>query len=222
MRMGTLAIVAGAVLGLAASAPAAVIVQNASFEDSTVGTAAYTPTFGGLAPVPGWTFGPSGGGASYDGLAAQVGGDTANSSFYLDMYNPPDGNQAAFIEGTGTISQSLSGFDMGVQYAVSFWSEGRNAANGSQTLIVKLDSTTLTFTGNGSVTPPAGQAFFLYTSDPFTATSASHTLSFTGLTPFSTSDVTSFIDLVSVTALPEPASLSLLALGATLLLKRRR
>ena len=142
--------------------------------------------------------------------------------------------QAGLIQGAVSFSQTISGFD-GQGYTLSFLAEGRNGQAGSNPFTVSLGGTTLTFTpgttvnpaatitgGNTTVTPPRGTAFVQYTSDPITpANGSSPLLSFNGI-GVTGQDVTSFVDNVTFTAVPEPASCGAAAVGGVALLARRR
>ncbi|MBX9579632.1 MAG: PEP-CTERM sorting domain-containing protein, partial [Gemmataceae bacterium] len=193
-----LALALVAALGLATPpAQAGPLVLNPGFE---------TPDPGG-----GYQYGPAGA----DWTFIDGGGIAANGSAF--NVAGAAGNQAAFLQGPGSASQDASGFDAGT-YTLSFLAEGRNALEGSNAVAVTLDGTPLLFGGAGTITPPAGSAFVLYTSDPFTVAAGTHTLTFTGQNVDQRvgNDKMSFIDEVrfrSAAAVPEPASLALLTSG---------
>src|SRR6185295_4362272 len=76
--------------------------SNLGFEAPAVAAYQYNPI--GAA----WTFaGPS-------GVSANGSGFTSGNP------NAPEGVQVAFLQGTGSISQSISGFHAGVSYTVVF------------------------------------------------------------------------------------------------------
>jgi lysophospholipase L1-like esterase len=195
---------------IARTAVAAVNITNPSFESSQLSTSTYTKTFGTLDPltgVPGWTFGASTiTPGSLDGIARLQGG--------FNMTAPLDGSQAAFIQGTGAFSQSLTGFVDGWT-DVSFFCEGRPNGYGPQPIQVSLDNTVLTFTGVTTLSPATG-GWVKYTTDPVQVTAGSHKLTFTGTVPYGAQDKTSFIDSISVfngTAPPPPPPLKICPLG---------
>ena len=95
---------------------------------------------------------------------------------------------------------------------------------GPNPIQVLVDSNPLTFGGNSTITPTAGQdSYALFTSDRFVATSATPLLSFIGQ---SSGDNSSFVDNVRITALnPEPSSFVLGGLGVVglfVVARRRR
>jgi hypothetical protein len=117
----------------------------------------------------------------------------------------------------------LSGFTGGDQYTVSFYADGRNG-NGPGAFQALVDGTPLSFGVLGTTITPAVTGYVLYTSDPFTAGSATPTLEFNATN--GTSDLSSYVDLVTVAAVvPEPSSLVLLMIGIaglSLIIRRRK
>ncbi|MEK7954169.1 beta strand repeat-containing protein [Luteolibacter soli] len=138
------------------------------------GTHQYTPT----GSTGGWTFG---------GVAGNGSGLVTNGSAFN---NPtvPEGNQAAFIQSTGAISQTFSGFTPGTTYTISYLAAQR--PGNQQTWDVKLDNTILQSNSGG------GSSFGIRT-NTFTATASFHTLSFVG-TNTAGGDNTIFIDNVQI------------------------
>jgi len=203
-------------------------VLNGSFEtlsgsvaNSTSGS--YTVNFGGL-PVniaTGWTLGVSGNNAGYDGII------TVNGAPVSD-FNPiavADGQNAVFLQGAGTVSQTLN-LNPG-QYLLSYYLMGRSGSAGGS----GINPVTASLSGglvNDMETPvntdvTSASDWTLY-SDNFTVTSAgSYTLTFTGDDPYGTDgDHTTFVDNVSIATVPEPSSLALTGLSVLGLFFARR
>lgn len=163
------------------SGSADVRIANYGFETPAVGAGSfqYAPTGAS------WTFA---GGA----------GVTGNSSGFTGGLNiAPEGSQAAFVQGGSgsTISQTVSGFQNGRSYIVTFAAAQRtNCCNaGGQDFQVYLDTTLL-----GTFHPSSG-TYAYYATQAITTTSGPHTLKFAGLNPLG-GDHTAFIDDVRVTA----------------------
>jgi hypothetical protein len=163
-----------------------------------------------------------------------TGTNTAAQPFF-DNGVAPDGQYVAFLEAwideNGTfspsLSQAISGFEVGQPYEVSFFVNARNAF-GDPDLEVYIDGdlmlgpeTVSPVEGEGSYTQPFDEKSF-----QFTATSETHTLKFIALlgSVGSEGDDTLLLDNVSVTLVPEPGTMVLLAVGAAglLLFARRR
>ncbi len=197
------------VLGCGRGAVAQTIV-NAGFETPGNTGFTYTPGFGSLTGITGWTFGASGG-DSYDGYIR--GGD-------LGIAAPPEGSQAAFIQGTGSIAQDIA-FNAGT-YTLSFFAQGR-PGGGAVPLAISISGMAVTFAGNSTFTEPSQSAFEFVTSDPFTLTGGTQTLTLAGTVPYGTQDLMVIIDAVTIAqAVPEPATWCLFGAGAAALLAGRR
>jgi hypothetical protein len=146
---------------------------NPSFEIPALsGGYQYNPSAAGI----GWTFsansGIQGNGSAWGAAAA------------------PNGTQTAFIQGTSTITQTLS-LNAG-SYTLSFQAARRSCcvAPYVQPIKVTIDGTQI-----GSLVSPASTSFTVF-SIPFSvATTGAHTLTFTGTDP---NDKTTFIDSVTV------------------------
>jgi hypothetical protein len=125
-------------------------------------------------------------------------GITANNSLFGSGNPPaPQGIQAAFLQCVSTISQAISGFVPGVKYSVTFSAAQRATfENGGQTWSLKLDNSVL-----GNYSPPASQTNYADYTTNFTATAATHTLSFVG-TDLLGGDNTVFLDNVRVAPAP--------------------
>ena len=110
----------------------------------------------------------------------------------------------AFLQGTGSISQTLIGLIAGAIYQFTFAAAQRNNIYGAQvgqTWLLKLDCTTI-----GSYAPPQSATNYLTYSANFSPpTSGDHTLAFTGNNA-NGGDNTVFIDNVQLTFAPVLAS----------------
>ena len=116
----------------------------------------------------------------------------------------------AAVQGTGALVSTFN-FVAGDTYTLSWADANRLGYGGTQTYSVTAGDNSL-----GEFTTGAGQ--WATHSITFTAT-GSDALIFQGL---ATNDSTSFIDNVSVTAVPEPAALLMMAIGTLGLLAWRR
>ena len=127
------------------------------------------------------------------------------------------GRADSFIE---TFGQTVTGFSVGTQYVLS-WYQGNFGAIVSpphyvldNAIQVLIDGSP---TGAGSVIPSGPD--WSTDSIVFTATSVSHQIDFTLLNP---DPAYISIDGIALSVVPEPATLSLLALGGLALISRRR
>jgi len=152
--------------------------------------------------VSAYQYNPSGGSWIFTALAGVNGsGICANgSAFNSGNPNAPQGGQVAFLQGTGSISQTLTGLIAGAIYQVTFAAAQRNNVYGQQigqTWQLRLDGKLI-----GSYAPPeAAQSYADYTAT-FTASAAtSHTLAFVG-TDANGGDNTVLIDSVRLALLP--------------------
>ncbi len=174
-----------------------VVVPNYSFETPSIGAGnyQYNPTGGS------WTF------AGNSGIAAN--GSPFNNA------NAPDGGQVAFIQITGSISQSID-FPVDGTYVLNFQSAFRNAQNGVNDFMVQVDGNTV-----GTFTPTTFASYLPYSTNPFFVSAGSHTIQFTGIDSLG-GDRTSFVDNVSIsvaaspTNILSPASAVTVAAGGTL------
>lgn len=150
-------------------------VPNFSFESPALNGISFQYTPAGAT----WAF-------SGAGIAANAGVLTGANA------NAPDGVQVAFIQGAGTISQSLAGFYGGDAYTVTVAAaqRGNNQAS-SQTVQVSMDGIIL-----GSFTP-TGTGYTDYTVNYIAPTTGNHTLTFTGINPRG-GDNTALIDNVRI------------------------
>ena len=140
-----------------------VAIANYSFETPAESSSpywAYNPT------GTSWTFGGTGGGLQ--GIANK------NTTTWFSTA-PPDGNQAAFLQQVGTISQSVSVTTPGV-YAISFSAEGRSGSAGPEGVIVQVDGVTVGTWPAAAVSQSQWQSFLAVVN----LTAGSHTLAFVG------------------------------------------
>jgi len=151
-----------------------------------------------------YAYDPSGSPWSFSGSSPSGSGVAGNgSAFTSGNPNAPQGTQVAFLQETGTISQSVD-FTAGT-YVLSFQAAQRgNYQASNQTFQVLVDGTVVgTFT-------PAGTSYAEYSTDSFTVASGPHTIEFAGIDP-NGGDNTVFLDEVSltaVTALAPPTNLT--------------
>lgn len=168
---------------------ATISVSNFGFETPVTSTFAYNPTGGS------WTFSPSSNNSG-SGLSANGSGFTSSNS------SAPQGTQVAFLQKSGTISQTLSGFAPGGVYTITFSAANRATSgfNAKQSWNVKKDGTVIASFSNIPTT------YADYTAS-FTASASAHTLSFVGT---SGSDATVFLDNIRISSTPPaaPANLS--------------
>jgi signal transduction histidine kinase/lysophospholipase L1-like esterase len=186
------------------------LVANGSFESVSpeLTDDAYTVSYGGLATnaVANWAFGISGG-AAYDGITSSRG------SGFLGKKAVADGSNAAFLQGIGSISQSLT-LAAGT-YKLSFYAMGR-IPFGPNTIEVSLgDLLNATFTPTNT-TQLTSHGWTLYNYNFIVPAAGSYVLRFSGTIPFvrfsdtipycTGSDYTTYIDNVSIVASVGPDS----------------
>jgi hypothetical protein len=139
-------------------------------------------------------------------------GIAAKNSLYTKNNPAPVGAQVAFIQNTGSISQSVA-LKPNRAYAVSFLVAQRRLDNGSvnaQTLQVRIGQNVI---GNFASKTAGDSRYVLFTSDAFTVPSAGdYTLVIAG-TNHSGGDNTALIDQVMLTG-DNAASLATLGLGS--------
>jgi Alpha-L-rhamnosidase N-terminal domain./Fibronectin type III domain./Bacterial alpha-L-rhamnosidase. len=166
-------------------------ILNFGFEAPGIGAYQYNPS-GGT-----WTF-TAQSGSNGSGISAN------NSAFTSGNPNAPQGGQVAFLQGTGTVSQTLIGLLAGAIYQITFSAAQRNKIYGSQqagqTWQLQLDGTNI-----GTYAPPeSAQSYADYRATFTASTASSHTISFVG-TNTNGGDNTVFIDDVRLALAPSLA-----------------
>ena len=163
---------------IAPASTSSVAGQDLGFESPVVGAGAFQ-------------YSPAGAPWAFAGPAGILGNGSA-------FGNPPapEGAQAAFVQGTGSFAQALTGFQAGVAYTLTV-SAAQRSYNGvnSQSVAVQIDGQTV-----GTVTP-GGTAYQAYTVGPFTAAAGAHTLTLAGTDP-NGGDNTAFLDNIRITGSP--------------------
>lgn len=157
-------------------------IPNSSFETPVTSTYVYNPSGAS------WLFvGPCGVSAN-------------NTAFTRGNPPAPSGAQVAFIQGTATVSQAVSGLVPGATYKVTFAAAQRGNFNqGGQTWSVLIDGGV-----RGNYAPSASASNYVDYTATFTASASSHTLAFKG-SNLNGGDNTVFIDNVRVApSLPSP------------------
>ena len=193
------------------------LVVNGDFEDTSV--TAGNKLFFTMASVTGWTSG--------NGLNAICSPGTATTNF-LPVYpgfpstSPVGGN---FVEAdgdpsfAGTISQSISGLTVGQEYDVTFWQAAgqQDGFTGPTTEQWKVGLGSEYHYSHQYQLPQGGTGPWQFQSLEFTATATTEALSFLACGTPSGAPPISFLDGVSLQAVPqavpEPSSLALVAFG---------
>ncbi len=139
-------------------------INDYSFETPALAPATYA--MGSAASSSAWQF------SATAGISGNV-----NPTYTLGNPNAPNGTQVAFIQQTGSMSQSVSLITG--SYVVSFLAaQHGNGQTQSQQIEVLLDGTQ----DIGLITP-VGTTYSLYETSTFTVTAGTHTIQFIGLNP---------------------------------------
>jgi alpha-L-rhamnosidase len=156
------------------------------------------PNFSFETPLVGdYSYNPSGGSWTFAGTSPNGSGILANGSGFGNP-NSPDGLQAAFVQEHGAISQTLYGFVPGTVYSITYSTAQRSGYNqpGGESWNVLIDNQVIQ-------TNATSGASYADTTATFTATAATHTLSFVG-TDLVGGDNTVFIDNVRISPTIQP------------------
>lgn len=190
----------GGAYGTGNSSPGIAKYDTFKLVASTAGPVTLTvPNSGFEPPVIGntlWQFAPTGGSWTFENGGGITG---MNSAFTGAPSSAPQGVQVAFIQGTGSAYQTVSGFQAGTNYIITVSAIQRtNCCNaGGQDIGVFIDNTQV-----GSFHPNS-TAYSDYSTAAFTTSSGSHTIKFLGLNPLG-GDHTAFIDNVRITGSAAP------------------
>ena len=160
-------------VSVAVAAPAVPAVGDAGFEQVPVGG--------------GYAYDPSGSAWAFSNAS----GVTGNGSGFTSGNPPaPQGTQVAFLQGTGSFSQSVSGWAAG-SYTISFDAALRGNYGGVQDFEVLVDGNLV------GRFEPTTSSYQSYTTGPFTVAAGPHTIEFLGVNTAGGDD-TDLLDAVSV------------------------
>jgi hypothetical protein len=176
---------------LLAAAPlqaASILVANPSFElDSFPTFPGYVGQPGNPGAISGWTH------------AGGVGINAFPGDPFGDNGLVPDRNQIAFIQGAGSLSQVLAGFDTTKQYWLQGWVNARNCCGDIPVAEVKYNGVSLS--GSVSLVPleaPGSHTVpYYFVHIPFIPTAASGTLEVTSF-PAAGGDASLVVDAINI------------------------
>lgn len=179
---------------------------NGSFEVPVLLLDATLELPAGSTNLPGWTIGGAGGPVT---LVNNI--DRLDGANYLN-FNSGDRSPGTWIAQT---------FDtaVGGDYKVTFYVGRTGGGGGSISLTASLRSQSLDLLAQTNAVPP-GHGYGNVQELLFTATSTTTTLEFLD-TSIATTSVDVLLDSVSLTAIPEPSALSLLAVAGLLVARLR-
>ena len=170
-------------------------IDAVSFAASNAAPAPPTPGDAGFEVIPigpgTYAYNPSGSSWTFSGGLDNGSGISGNNSpFTSGNPNAPQGQQVAFLQDFGSITQSVPGFAAG-NYTISFDAARRGNNGGNQNFQVLVDNNVVgTFA-------PATTSYQVYTTMTFTVSAGAHTIKFLGLDTAG-GDNTDFIDAVSI------------------------
>ena len=143
------------------------------------------------------------------------------SGLFANNGSTPDGGSVAFLQGTASLSQNLSGFTIGQNYLLTFFDNARSGAgNATVAPVVTLGTQTLFGSPATFIGAVGGTNQYNFISVPFTYTAAfnggSTSSVFKIASTTSGGDGTLLVDAIQITGLasaPEPGSLATMLLG---------
>jgi hypothetical protein len=139
---------------------------------------------------------PTGGPWQFSGTSGLTTAGSTLVANSTETLNAPAGTQFAYLEDTGSMSQTVY-LDTGT-YQLSLWAVQR-AFNQTyyQDFEILLDGNVLLDSGQPDIIDPAGSQFADYQSSTFTVTAGPHTIELLGLNPLG-GDNTAFIDQATI------------------------
>jgi hypothetical protein len=200
------------IAAVAAQASSVNLVSNGGF-DGTTGDYVYNASPASVAALGIWVPTQAGTVSGWDGSFVSIASNSGpwNSPNSLSGFDAAaQGGYIAGLQSDGTLTQNLS-LAAG-QYMLTWTTANRGA---DQTYSVLFNGEQI-----DSVSTTIGAGWT--TETVFFSTAGGTDLSFVGNTVFNERDATSFIDNVSVTAVPEPTSLLMMAVATLGLLAWRR
>ena len=144
------------------------------------------------ATAPLYWYNPTGASWTFSAQNGSNGSGIAANGSAFNNATAPDGTQVAFLQGTGSFSESVSFASAGTD-AITFQSAFRNANSGVNNFEVLVDGAVV-----GTFTPSTSSSYLSYSTSSFAVTAGSHTVEFLGLDTGG-GDRTSFVDNISVT-----------------------
>ena len=175
--------------------------DNTAFLDQVAVAPASTPAIGDpgfeqvVVGAGNFQYDPTGSPWAFSGSSGISGN---NSGFTSGNPPAPQGVQVAFLQGTGSFTQTVTGWAAGT-YVLTFDAAQRgNYQASQQNFNVLIDGNVVgTFT-------PSGTSYQSYSTAAFTVTAGTHTITFQGLDSAG-GDNTAFLDQVAVAAANTPA-----------------
>ncbi len=160
------------------------------------------PEFGAIPVGAGnYAYDPTGSAWTFSGAPGNGSGVSGNdSAFTSGNPNAPVGTQVAFLQGDGTITQSVSGWAAG-SYTLSFDAADRGNHGGVQNFEVLIDGNIV------GAFEPTTTSYQVYTTTTFTVSAGTHVIELLGINSAGGDD-TDFLDdvTVAVASAPPPTS----------------